>query len=132
MEFNKVDYTKLNARQQENYNFAKISSALADYGYNCIRISADWNGADFIAHHVNNIDTLLVQQKSRFVINKKYLGKNLLISYIHQGTIYLYDHDSIVKTCDKLGIITNTDSWKVKGSYSNSNCKELNSYMTKL
>jgi hypothetical protein len=30
----KVEYSKLNARQKENYNFLKLSAVLADYGYN--------------------------------------------------------------------------------------------------
>ena len=45
--FAKIDYSKLNARQQENYNFQKVSGVLADYGYTCIKLSDDWNGADF-------------------------------------------------------------------------------------
>jgi hypothetical protein len=49
MIFNKVDYNKLNSKQKENYNFHKVASALADYGYNSLRLNDDWQGADFIA-----------------------------------------------------------------------------------
>ena len=41
----KIEYSKLNAKQKENYNFHKVSSALADYGYNSMRLSDDWQGA---------------------------------------------------------------------------------------
>jgi len=43
----KIDYRKLNSRQKENYNFQKVSGILADYGFATIRLSDDWNGADF-------------------------------------------------------------------------------------
>lgn len=48
-QFKRVPYESLNARQRKNYNFQKVASRLADYGFNCLRLSDDWNGADFIA-----------------------------------------------------------------------------------
>lgn len=45
----KIDYTQLNARAQENFLYAKLSAQLADYGYTCLRLSDDYNGADLIA-----------------------------------------------------------------------------------
>lgn len=44
-------YDKLNSKAKETYNFHKMAAILADYGYNCIWLSNDWNGADFIAVH---------------------------------------------------------------------------------
>ena len=38
----KVDYKTLNARQKENYNFHKVASALAEYGYNSMRLNDDF------------------------------------------------------------------------------------------
>ena len=58
--FTRVDYKKLNARQKENYNFQKVSAFLADYGYVTLRLSDDWQGADFIAYHVNGESFLKV------------------------------------------------------------------------
>ncbi|SVD57416.1 uncharacterized protein METZ01_LOCUS410270, partial [marine metagenome] len=49
--FEKINYRKLNARQKENYNYQKISSILAEYGFSTIRLSDDWQSADFIAQH---------------------------------------------------------------------------------
>jgi hypothetical protein len=49
--FQRVEYQDLNSRQQENYNFQKVASHLADFGFNCIRLSDNWQGADFIACH---------------------------------------------------------------------------------
>jgi len=41
MKFEKIDYYKLNARQKENYNFHKVASALAYYGYDSMRLNND-------------------------------------------------------------------------------------------
>ena len=61
MELKKIQYKSLNARQKENYNYHKIASALAEYGYDCMRLNNDWEGADFIA--VKNDEMLKVQLK---------------------------------------------------------------------
>ena len=44
--FTKIDYNQLNSKQKENYNFHKVASALADYGYDSMRLNNDWQGAD--------------------------------------------------------------------------------------
>ena len=49
MNLKKIKYNELNPRQKENYNFHKVASALAEYGYNSMRLNDDWQGADFIA-----------------------------------------------------------------------------------
>ncbi len=72
MKFKKIVYNKLNARQKETFNFQKISGVLADYGFNCIKLTDDWQGADFLAYHKDGINTLKVQLKSRLTIAKKY------------------------------------------------------------
>jgi len=58
--FEKVAYSRLNPRQQENYNFHKVAAKLADFGFNCIRLSDDFEGADFIALHVDGKTILRV------------------------------------------------------------------------
>jgi hypothetical protein len=49
--FERVSYEKLTARQQENFSFHKVAAHLADFGFNCMRLTDDWLGADFIALH---------------------------------------------------------------------------------
>ncbi len=49
----KIAYHELNARQKENYNFLRVSAVLADYGFMTMRLSDDWQGADFIAQHID-------------------------------------------------------------------------------
>jgi hypothetical protein len=51
MQLNKVSYDNLNSKQKEIYNFQKVAGLLADYGFNCIKLADDWQGADFLAYH---------------------------------------------------------------------------------
>ena len=94
--FKRVTKSALNARQRENYNFSKISAKLADYGFNCLRLSDDWKGADFIACHVNNNTFLKVQLKGRLTIAKKYCGKSIFIAFPHSDSWYVYPHDKFL------------------------------------
>ncbi len=43
------------------------------------RLANDWNGADFLAHHMVTGETLKIQLKGRVSIAKKYIGKDLWI-----------------------------------------------------
>ena len=45
-QFELIPYTDLNSRQKENYNFHKVAARMADYGFNCLRLTDDWQGAD--------------------------------------------------------------------------------------
>ena len=95
MDLKRINYDKLNARQKENYNYHKVASALADYGYDCMRLNNDWQGADFIA--VKGDDMLKVQLKARFTLDKKYLGKDIFIAFREDENIFLFDHDEAVE-----------------------------------
>jgi len=116
MKIEKIKYSELNSRQKENYNFAKASSVLAEFGFTCIRLSDDYRGADFIAIHINGDLILKVQLKSRISFDKKYENKGLHIIFQDKKTDiwYLYDHDEIL---EKLSSIKETDSWIEKGIY---------------
>jgi amino acid transporter len=104
LKLHKIDYAQLNPKQQENYNYAQLSSLLAKYGYNCIRLSDDHNGADLIARHADgtHVD---IQLKGRFTLDKKYLGKNLFIAFPYGDTFYVFEHDLIVKRLERAGVI---------------------------
>ena len=110
----KVDYKNLNARQKENYNFHKVASALAEYGYNSMRLNDDWQGADFIA--INGEEMIKIQLKGRFTIDKKYLGKEIYIAFIEEEVIKIYGHDEVVNSLS--GSILETESWNTNGNYS--------------
>ena len=118
MKLSKIRYDDLNARQKEVFNFQKVAGFLADYGFNCLKLNDDWQGADFLAYHINGIDTMKVQLKSRPSIAKKYMTRILYIAFSLKeiaipSTVhwYLIEHDVLVQ---KIGQFTNwlkTSSW---------------------
>ena len=110
----KIKYSELNSRQKENYNFHKVASALADYGYNSMRLNDDWQGADFIA--VKNDEMIKVQLKGRFTVDKKYLGKEIYIAFIEDENIKFYSHDEAVNILSQN--IKDSISWSERGGYS--------------
>lgn len=115
--FKKIAYRNLNARQQENYNFHKLSAVLADYGFTSLRLSDDWQGADFIAQHIDGEHFLKVQLKGRLAFCKKYLGKNLHIAFNYAGQWYLYPHDDLFMEIASISNIEKTKSWISTGEY---------------
>lgn len=116
MKLNKIKYEELNARQKENYNYHKVASRLADYGYDCMRLNNDWQGADFIAVHNDGEKMIKVQLKARFTVAKKYIGKDIWIAFTEKGVVYMYDHDLIVKNLTDT--TRNSKSWVVNLQYS--------------
>lgn len=121
--FKRIRYKDLNARQKENFNFQKVASTLADYGFNCIRLSDDWQGADFIACHIDGNNFVKIQLKGRLTFDKKYIGKNIYIAFNQDRKWHLYPHDKLLrkkvedqKTVEKL--IENTKAWLERGIYS--------------
>ena len=114
----KIDYKELNARQKEQYLFQKLSAVLADYGYGTIKLSDDWQGADFIAQSMNGQSFLKVQLKGRFTIDKKYLGKDLYIAFRLKSDWYVFPHDEIVTALEDRKIYTETVSWANSENYS--------------
>lgn len=110
--FPRAAYKDLNARQRENYNFHKVAAILSDYGFNSMRLSDDWQFADFIAVHIDGETILRVQLKSALAIAKKYLGKNLHIAFPDGDGAYVFPHDKFVEEAEKQGKMTHTESWK--------------------
>jgi hypothetical protein len=94
--FKPIAYESLNPRQKENHNFQKVAARLANYGFNCLRLTDDWQGADFMACHVDGETILKVQLKGRLTIDKKYLGKSIHIAFFFGQDCYIYDHDAFV------------------------------------
>ncbi len=115
--FQRVPYAKMNARQKETYNFQKISAALADFGFTTMRLSADWKGADFLAHHHNG-ETIKIQLKGRASFEKKYCAKDVWICFPRGDEWYLYPHDEVLQSALANTNIGNTKSWNKKGGYS--------------
>lgn len=114
----KISYTSLNSKQKEIYNFQKVSALLADYGFNCIKLADDWQGADFLAYHIDGTTTYRVQLKGRITIDKKYADKELHMAFPIFGVWHLIPHDLLVRLVGEHSNWLRTDSWTTKGSYS--------------
>jgi len=117
VEFKKVRYQDLNAKAQEMYNFQKVAAILADYGFTCMWLNNDWQGADFIGVHADGVTDIKVQLKGRLSFAKKYVGKEIYVCFIDGSDTYLYPHDKILaivepKIADKV--------WQEKGTWSTS------------
>ena len=115
--FQRIDYSQLNARQKENYNFQKISGILADFGFSTIRLSDDWQGADFIAQHIDGTIFLKVQLKGRLTLFRKYIGKDLWVCFREKDEWYLCPHDLVLEVILAETQMASTESWRVDGFY---------------
>ena len=117
IEFTQVQYEELNSRQKETYNFQKVSAVLADVGYLTIRLSDDWNGADFIAQHFKTKAFLKVQLKGRLTFDKKYRDNELHICFRDgaHGSWYLYNHKELLDAV--LEKIKETQTWILDKPY---------------
>lgn len=118
IEFQRITYDELNSRQKENYNFQKASAVLADYGFVTLRLSDDWQGADFIAQHIDGRTFIKVQLKSRPAFAKKYQGKDLFIAFCDGSSWFLYPHDDVLEKLLAVSNIGDTLSWSDRGGYS--------------
>lgn len=112
-----IKYSDLNSKQKEIFNFQKVAALLADYGFNCIKLADDWQGADFLAYHIDGISTLRVQLKARLTIAKKYEGNELHMAFPVRGNWYLISHDKLVKLIHQHCNWLETSSWIDGGGY---------------
>ena len=121
MQFLKVEYNELSAKQKEIFNFQKVAAILADYGFNCIKLADDWQGADFLAYHKDEDETLKVQLKARPGVDKKYAGKGLWMCFPIAGSWYLIPHDRLVEIVAERTNWLNTRSWRDNHRYTSAN-----------
>ena len=69
---------------------------MADYGFSSIKLDDDWQGADFIAQHIDGNTFMKVQLKGRLTFDKKYQNKNIFIAFPYLNNWYLFDHDELL------------------------------------
>jgi hypothetical protein len=93
----------------------ELTTLLLQQGYNVFLPVYD-EGIDLIAHREMDDDLKLIQQKSRWTIARKYIGRNIWIAFRDRGEWYLAPHDELVTLADAAGY-TATPSWTEKGLY---------------
>ena len=127
-EFKHISYeggTGRRSKEVETYNYHKAASVLAEYGFDCIRLSDDWAGADFLAHHKGTgkgtDKTLRVQLKSALVVDNKKYGDDhdLYMCFPLDGTKqkwYLIKHSRLLEIVKSHGASRlNARLWKEQG-----------------
>ncbi len=117
LELQRIEYADLNAKQKEIYNFQKVAALLADYGFNCVKLDDDWNGADFLALHKDG-RTLRVQLKARATIDRKYEGRDVHMAFPAGSNWYLVAHDDLKRIAAETTSWLESRSWKEGGNYS--------------
>ena len=119
----KVIYEQLDARQKEIYNFQKVAGLLADYGFTCIKLADDWQGADFLAYRRDTEQTMKVQLKGGLEIHKKYEGKGVHMAFklrnkaTNSNDWFLIQHDKLVELCGAHSTYLATKEWQIRGMY---------------
>lgn len=114
--FTPIPYGQLNSRQKENHNFHKVAARMADFGFNCLRLTDDWQGADFIACHVDGQTFLKVQLKGRLCLDKKYTGKDIHIAFLRGEDCFIYPHDELLATALSNGAMNvESERWRDHG-----------------
>jgi hypothetical protein len=95
--FQRADYSKLDGRQKEVFNFHCVAALLAKCGFATYPIRDDWNGGDMFARHMTDSrKTMVVQLKSRMTFDKKYLGKDIWIGFPDGDGAYVFPHDEFL------------------------------------
>jgi hypothetical protein len=118
MKLKQIIYEELNSRQKKYYNYQKVASILADYGFLSIRVSDEGEGADFNAAHIDGKEGLKIQLKGRAIFDKKYLKKDFYICFPDGKDWYMYPHDEVLDIIIESGKMVGTRSWDEDGSYS--------------
>ena len=117
----RVEYDELNARQKNIFNFQKVSGLFADYGFNCIKLSDDWRGTDFLAFHSDEVITLKIRLQTSLAIDRRCMNKNLYLCFPVANAVgrtwYLIYHDELVGIIGRVTSWSNMRSWHDEGKY---------------
>ena len=108
--------SRYRAQIKEVINRNMLVSLALDKGYNAFLPVYD-SGIDLILYNERDDETKLVQLKGRWIIDKKYVGRNIWIAFQDRGRWYLAPHDKMIEHADRYGY-TETSSWIKGGAYS--------------
>lgn len=92
----------------------RLSELLMTEGYGVFVPLID-KGIDLIAHHAERGEVRLIQQKSRWTIARKYLGRTLWVAFPDSGGWYIAPHDTLVERAGENVLVSK--SWTDKGLY---------------
>ena len=93
----------------------ELTTLLLRQGYNVFLPVYD-EGIVLIAHREADDDLKLIQQKSRWTIARKYVGRNIWIAFRDRREWFIAPHEELVRFAEAAGY-TATESWTERGSY---------------
>ena len=101
-ELEPITYADLPSLYRERLNYQQLAGLLAYYGYECLPVTNDIRGPDFIAYHLLRRIALQVQLKSRFTLDNKYGGRNLYLAFPDKSLLadrqwFLVPYDNLSK-----------------------------------
>lgn len=111
-------YSELSARQQQLYNFHRVSLALLSHGFTTLWCRDDWNGPDFLALPIDGTGSIRkVQLKGRCWFDRKYEKKDIWLAFPSENGCYFYPHDELLLKVQTERNIQSTPSWQERGAY---------------
>ena len=93
-----------------------VVSLALEQGFNAFLPVYD-GGVDFILYHEKNNIVRKVQLKGRWMIDKKYVGRDIWVAFPIGSDWYLMPHDEMLKFAEADGV-AQTASWIEGGAYS--------------
>lgn len=93
-----------------------VVSLALEQGFNAFLPVYD-GGIDFILYHEESNVTRRVQLKGRWMIDRKYVGRDIWIAFPIGSDWYLMPHDEMLKFAEE-DRVTQTASWIERGAYS--------------
>jgi len=108
--------SKYRGQVREVINRNTVVSLALEQDFNAFLPVYD-GGVDFILYRESDARVRKVQLKSRWMIDKKYIGRDIWIAFPIDGDWYLMPHDVMLASAEADGV-TRTASWKEAGAYS--------------
>ena len=108
--------SRYRSQVSEAINRNIVVSLALKQGFNAFLPVYD-GGVDFILYREGDGELRKVQLKSRWTIDRKYVGRDIWIAFPIDTDWYLMRHDEMVASAEADGT-TQTASWKDAGSYS--------------
>jgi hypothetical protein len=101
---------------REVVNRNTVVSLALGQGFNAFLPAYD-GGVDFILYRESDSELRKVQLKSRWTIDRKYVGRDIWVAFPIAGDWYLMPHDKMLADSEADGV-TLTSSWIDNGAYS--------------
>lgn len=108
--------SRYRSQVKEVINRNVVVSLALGQGFNAFLPVYD-GGVDFILHREADNVTRKVQLKGRWMIDKKYVGRNIWMAFPIDANWYLMPHDEMLNSAESDGT-TQTTSWTEGGTYS--------------